>query len=394
MGAGLLLLQADRDQAIPVVGEEIFAEEFAAVRIGAFADEEGRGFLAQGHAAEERCHSGGRLRLARSRLGRCQFLSQQADETGMGAAAAADELDTFFTHHLAEMAHKLIGGEGIDHLAGHILRQSGIGLAEHRAGELLADLLDKGPHRLGAGGAVQAKDVDLIGREGGEHGADLRAHQKRSGGLHSHRDRERQINGELGHGIARGKQGGFDLEQVLAGFDYQEVCAALDEPECLLEIGAVQGRKVGLAEGNEFRARPHGAGDESRFASGGRRGAAGESCCSAVDLARLFLESIFAQDDAVGAEGVGLDHIGAGGVITGMYALDFIRRREVEDFIAARFTSPLRIADVEILYLRPHGPVKYDHLRLLQSRTKIHAYNLTFRCVMPDHEMYANNTKN
>ena len=97
---------------------------------------------------------------------------------GRGAAAAADDRDAVALDELAEGVGQRPGLLGEDRLAvGALQREAGVGDAVHRHRAELAEEADRVAHVLGAGGAVEADDVDLERLQRGQHRADVGAQE-------------------------------------------------------------------------------------------------------------------------------------------------------------------------------------------------------------------------
>ncbi|OPZ70604.1 MAG: hypothetical protein BWY83_01554 [bacterium ADurb.Bin478] len=373
MGAAGGLFTRHLDNAVPVLGQQDFAELFTAVCVGTFADEKRSRILTQRLTAEQRGDSGRRFAVAAGRQNVCQYVGKPFYELGRGAAAAADQAHRFFFHHDGKQRDEFIHGQGVRHLSVDVLRHTGVGLTGHAAGELPADLLDIGPHGLWSGGAVHAQDVNVKGREDGEYGVDLRAQQQGAGGFHSDRHAHRQLHAVLFHGVLYGEQAGFNLQHILTGFNEKQIDAALDEADRLFQVGAMHGSEIGLSEADEPGAGAHGTGDKAGTVREGSGGPARNAGRGAVDFYGFFRQLVFCQHDAAAAEGVGLHHLGACGKIVAVNGLNFFRSREIEDFVAADFSRPFFLSHRQTLNLRAHGAVEEDNPVILQAIKKSHA---------------------
>ena len=81
---------------------------------------------------------------------------------------------------------------------------------------------------------------------------------------------------------------------------------------------------------------------------------AGDLDRAEVDVADTPFEPIGGQPNAVGGEGIGLDHLGAGGDIGAVDGLDEVRLQQVQLVEAALVRHALGVQ------LRAHAPVEQD----------------------------------
>ena len=229
---------------------------------------------------------------------------------------------------------------------------------------MLAEEADRVAHVLGAGGAVEADDVDLERLERGQDRRDVGAEQhlaavgqQRDGGL----DRDRAAGGL--ERLAGAEDRGLDLEDVLRGLDDDQVDAALEQALGLLgedldelaEADLAEGRVVG---GGQVAGRADRAGDEAVLADR----LAGDLGGLAVDLERVLAEAPLLELEARGLEGVGLDDLGAGLDHRLVDALDDVGAVEDERLVAAAGELVVALeVEVELLERGAHAAVEDDH---------------------------------
>ena len=115
-------------------------------------------------------------------------------------------------------------------------------------------------HLLGAGRAVQAKNIDRKGLKDRHDSGDIRAHQHRAGGLHGHADHQRTPFACLGKGLFDPLEGRLDLQDVLTGFNDEQVDISCDQALGLLRKGVAHLIEANVPKGWQLRRRPHGAG--------------------------------------------------------------------------------------------------------------------------------------
>ena len=101
-------------------------------------------------------------------------------------------------------------------------------------------------------------------------------------------------------------------------------------------------RERGIVRGGQHAGRPHRAGDEARALGGAELvgGGARQSGGGHVDLVGARAQGIVVQLEARTGEGVGFEHVGAGGQIGAMDVADGVGPGQREDFGAAILASP------------------------------------------------------
>ena len=227
------------------------------------------------------------------------------------------------------------------------------GQARQRHGGGLAEVAQRLVHLDRPGRAVEAEHVDAERAERRDRRADLGAGEHPTGQLDRHLGLDRHDATVSDHGAMTGRDRGLAREQVVDRLDDQQVDAAVEEPERHL---LVTGREVvvgDLAERRELRARSHRSGDESR-----RTGAGVGVGDAARDLGRHQREFVGALGDAVlgehdreGAEGVGLDDVGADVQERSVQCLDGVGLGDDEDLVAALERRAAEVVGVQILEL-------------------------------------------
>ncbi len=136
---------------------------------------------------------------------------------------------------------------------------------------------------------------------------------------------------------------------------------SISAPACST-IAGDHGVEADVAQRRQLGGGPHGAGHEARPAAGREIGGsfARQLHRGAIDLRDLVLQIVLAQHDAGGAEGVGLDHVAAGGKEAGVDVADDVRAAQHQQFVAA-FLAPevvrRRLAHLDV---GAHGAVVDD----------------------------------
>ncbi len=170
-----------------------------------------------------------------------------------------------------------------------------------------------------AGGTIQADDVNRQFLENGDGGVGIRAEEHPPGGVERDLGLDRQPVPGFGEGQGHAVDGGFDFEDVLRGFDQDQIHAALNQADGLIaenvgQFVELQVREFGVIGRGQLAAWADGTGDEARLAGlGGEfiRQAARQAGGGLVDFMGPFCQAIFAERQAVGAEGVRFEHIHA-----------------------------------------------------------------------------------
>ncbi|MPM08575.1 hypothetical protein SDC9_54888 [bioreactor metagenome] len=306
-----------------------------------------------------------------------------------GAAAAAHDVHQAFG---GELVHQSAGDVGRFVKAGvaHRVGQAGIGVAtDEGVGRGLVQLLDVGAHQGCAQRAVQA-DGQRVGvahavPEGGDGLAREDAARGVGDGAADH-DGQHFAGGV--EGFLHREQGGLGVQGVEDGLDQDDIRAAFDQRHGLLEVCLAQ-----LLEGDVARARvvhvgadagglgrgAQGACDEARVVRRGVfvAGRARQLGRGQVHLARQIGHAVVFLRNGGGAEGVGLDQVGACGQVFFVDVADHVGAGEREQLVVAlhvarkvlepvartigpavALTAILRLAQLEALNHRAHGTVE------------------------------------
>ena len=300
----------------------------------------------------------------RARLVALDPLGDRGDVVDGRAAAAADDRDAVLLDELAQDGRQLVGPLGEDRLAvAPLLGQAGVRDAvDGRRGEL-AEEADRVAHVVGAGGAVQADDVDLQRLQRGEHGGDVGAQQHLAA---VGQQRDRGLDGEDPvlelEGLARAEDGGLDLQDVLGGLDDEQVGAAADQALGLLgedldQLGESDRAERRVIRGGQVAGRADRAGDEAILADG----LAGDLGGLLVDLEGVLAQAPLLELEAGGLEGVGLDDLGAGAHHRLVQLLDDVGPVQDERLVAlALQPAVVGLREVELLQRRAHRAVEDD----------------------------------
>ena len=381
--AVLDLLAAHRDEAVEVAFVEQALELARAVGVRALGDDEERVLLLELDEAVE-ARAAGLLRLDRSALRLLvvaepvDHRAQLADVLGRGAAATADRIHAVF---LDEPLHRLAERLRAERILGASLdedRKARVRQHADRAVPVLGDVRDMLGHLDRARRAVEAERVDRERLKRVHHRRDVRAEEHRARRLDRHAREDRAVVGREARFLQR-VDAGVDrdllLEKVLRSLDHEAVDAARDQAARLLEVARVHLLPRHLPERHELGARPHRADREARAAGGlvlrGR---------GARDLGRALVQlegprgellvELLAHED-VGAERVGLDHIGARREVVLVDPLDDVGPALDEDVGAVVATEVVAgLAVGAGMDLRTHAAVKDEGagLESLQER--------------------------
>jgi hypothetical protein len=194
------------------------------------------------------------------------------------------------------------------------------------------------------------------------------------------RDHQRELAFELREDLLRRDDRGLCVERVEDGLDQQEVDTALDESTHLLRVGLAQRVEAERAkrrvvhvrrERERLAAGPDGAGHEARLVrrprAPGVRHPAGQPGGLEVDLPGELLHAVVGLGDARGAEGVGLDQVGARRAVGVVDLLDRVRTGQHQKVVvalelrcvAAQARAPeVRLLEPLGLEHGAHGPVQ------------------------------------
>ena len=362
MRARAHLMARELGRGLELAADDQFLELARADHVRALADEERPAVLVE----RERLHAGdgGAPRLARAaRRAPRDGLGDEADMLGRRAAAAADHVDPALVGEARDLARELARGLVVVPV---LVGQARVRVADRERARERGERAQVVGHEVGAGGAVHPESEQIEMRDRvGERGDVLAAEH----GAHA-LDRDRQDHRDRAPGAAKrladAEQRGLDVERVLLGLEQYEVGAALEQAVGRLRVvreHRVERDPAGDRDGLGSRAER--AGDEARAVGGrelGRRGAR-RLAARAADLARLRLQTVLAEHVADRAEGVRLDHVGAGFEVGLVHRADRVGTRQDEVLVAA---LQLRAAEVGRgqrtgLQHRPHRAVEHEH---------------------------------
>ena len=280
---------------------------------------------------------GGRDRLQRGTHGR--------DVRRRGAATAADVGHPEVGGLAGEGREVFRGGE-VEEPTLNPRRKAGVGLARQRKPGLLAHGLQHLKGDLGPDPAVDADDVDARPLQRLDHLAGFLRAQGEAVFGERHLGHDRQVGR-----VSRGGDRGQEFGQVGEGLQHQEVGPAFEEGCDLFFEGR---RRLGDADAPDrlelLADRADRAGQEDRLA-GDLAGLASQLDRPNVDVTNPAVEAMAGELDAVGAEGIGLDQLGAGGNVRSVDFLDDFGLREIE------FVEGTLEADAARVELGAHGPV-------------------------------------
>ncbi len=251
-------------------------------------------------------------------------------------------------------------GRAEEHRAAvHLAGRAGVGLDRDRLPRHRHELLDDAQHGLRSDGAVHA---DHVGAPRVETRAEvLGAHPVEAHAL--------AVDGHLaderkgGRERAAGEHRRVDLGRVAERLEAEPVHPALDEPADLPGV-----ERLGLGERRRapgLHADPEGA---HRAEHDGRvaRGAPPDLGRAAVDLLRAVGETVALELRRVRAEGVRLEHLGAGAEVVPVDALDEFGRDEVHLVERPVDVDPPRVEE------RPHRAVGH-HGAAREAREQVAA---------------------
>ena len=199
---------------------------------------------------------------------------------------------------------------------------------------------------LGSNPAVDADDIDACPLERLDHLARFLGAQGEAIFGEGHLGHDRQVGGLL-----RSGDGGQEFGQVGEGLEHQEVSAAFEERGDLFFEGR---RCLGDADAPDrlelLADRPDRSGDEDLLARDVAR-LASQLDRPEIDVTDAAFEAMAGELDSVGAEGIGLDQLRAGGNVRAVNFLDDFGLREVEFVKRALEADPARVQ------LGAHSPV-------------------------------------
>jgi hypothetical protein len=355
------LLGGDAEARLPVLGEEGLAEAPGSVGVRPLADdEEGRVLVERDGGVE-----GGRRRFVDGVAGRRAEAGDAFHHPGEmrrgGAAAAADDPDAELGDEAGEVLGELVGVEAVAGGAVDDLGHAGVGDGGDGAAGVGGEVAEVLVHLGGPGRAVEADHVDAQRFDGGEGGADLGAGEHPAGELEGHLRLDGDVPAGPRHGAPASGHGGLEAEEVELGLDEEEVDASLEETEGRRRVSVPQVPVGDLAEGGEFRAGSHGAGDPAGTL---RRGVpvghlAGDAGAGERQLVGSLGDAVLGEGHGEGPEGVRLHDVDAdleeGGVEVG----DDVGAGDVEDLVTPFEPLPAEVGggEADALEVRAGGTV-------------------------------------
>ena len=281
------------------------------------------------------------------------------------AAAPADRRDPELGDEAMEVIGQLVGCQVVVHLAVDHRGESRIGDAGDGDEAGRREMPEGLAHLDGAGGTVEADDVDLHGAEHGERPRDLGAGQHAAGELDRDLDLDRHDPVEGDHGPAGAVDGGLGREEVEDGLDQEEVDAALEEPGGLLLVGVAQVGVGDLAQRGEFGARSHAARHPTRALRRGELGrhGFGDLCAGAADFTGAVGQPVLSQHDRGGAERAGLDDVAPNLEERAVHLGDEIGAGADQDLVAALEVGAAEVLGRQAQHLQvgAHRPVEDEH---------------------------------
>ena len=277
-----------------------------------------------------------------------------------------------FLHELNQRLGKGLRLERIDRLTVHVEWKTRVGDAGDRQGGSFAQDTNGLTHMFRAGGTVEADDVDAHPFKDGQCGGDVGAKQHATRGIEGDLGLQRHIDLCLVEGLMNTRDGGPDFEDILRGFDQQQIHAALDEANSLLsknfgQLVESDIRKVGVVGGGQLARGADRTRHEARlfcFCSKFICETARKGRGSLIDLDHTFAQFIFRHGDAVGAEGIGLEHVHTDLEERAMDLFHGFGVRDDEEVIAAviLLTAEFLRREVLVLQAGAHGAVEDENL--------------------------------
>ena len=246
--------------------------------------------------------------------------------------------------------------DGFGHLSGqfvilaHSVGQAGVWIADHGKVANAGEVFYQGHQPFCSERAVEAEGQKGIVPDCGQECFDRLSGQGPSGAVAG---RDGDDGRKAGAYLRERVQRGFRIEGVEAGLDEDQIHAAFDQCRYLLAVDFChlvecqrQGCLVGQAgaEGQRFCCRSDAAGHPYLvpFAYSPVCLAPGDTGPLAGELSRPTFQAVFPLRDAVAAEGVGLDDVGAGLDIGAVDRCDQFRFGKVECIEVAAFPVALQ----------------------------------------------------
>ena len=161
------------------------------------------------------------------------------------------------------------------------------------------------------------------------------------------------------HGVKDCSQRDLGLKQILGSFNQQDVNTAFNQSQRLFDERLAHGVKADVAKRWQLSGGANGAGDEAWLVRSRKisRHFAGNLGGAFIDLVGFVLKVIFAEHNAGGAKGVGLNHVSPGFVIGGVDVFNNVRTAQDQQFVAAFVAPEIGRRRMALLNLGAHGAV-------------------------------------
>ncbi len=390
--AVLDLLAGHRQRLVVFLFADQAREHLAAGDVGAFAHVHEQRVLVDVQRLQARQAGLDRDLRHHPRRQRRNLVGNRADVVGRGAAAAAGHVHQPGAGEFLQQRGSV--GRGLVKAGlGHRVGQAGVGVDTDVGVADLGQLGHVRAHQRRAQRAVQADGDRPRMAHRVPEGLDGLARQDAAGGVgDGARDHHRQADAALLEHFLGGEDRRLGVERVEDGFDQDDVDAAIEQAVELFNVGHAQ-----LVEGDVARARvvhvgrdrrrlglrAERAGHEARLV---RRavlvtGLARQLRGHQVQLVGQFRQVVVALRDRGGAEGVGLDDVGAGFQVLAVDLRDHVRPHQRQQFVVAlqvlamageALAAEIGLAQLVALDHRAHGAVQ-DQDALAQQAGEIAA---------------------
>ena len=220
-------------------------------------------------------------------------------------------------------------------------------------------------HELGPRRAVESDREQRRVHDRGVERLDVLSREHRAHRLDRHRRHDRRSPSDLRERLLDADQPGLEVARVLGRLQEQDVGAAREKTD---RLGTVVDdhlvERHAARHGHRLRRRSHGAGDEPQPPRRGRfrRRFAGELGRPPVDLDRPVREPVLREDQRCAAEGVRLDHVGAGREVVRVHPPHDVRPRPDQVFVAALELRAAEVGRRQVLALEPgpRRPVEHE----------------------------------
>ena len=146
--------------------------------------------------------------------------------------------------------------------------------------------------------------------------------------VHGHGNYHRQPAAVFCKSFRSGRQRGLDIGDIMRGLHQQEIHPSVHQGRNLLVIGVRKFVERDTARHEQgLIGRTHGTSDITRLLrrGSGERGLPGQFHGGQVQFLNLVLKSVLGEHKTVGAESVGLHHVGSGGEIIQVHLFDDVR---------------------------------------------------------------------